>query len=296
MKIVSVGEILWDVFESAEHLGGAAFNFAAHAARLGHDVAFVSAVGDDERGRRALERTRQLGLSTRFIGIAKGKETGIATVRLSPDGQPAFVIVRPAAYDFVEPDGTCRAALAAMQDGWLYYGTLFQTQPRPKAVTLGLASGFPKERRFYDVNLRVNSYDSNLVRELLALAGVVKLNDSEVTEIRRMFEWEDGGGEDFCRRLAAEFGLTTVCVTRGAEGCAALSAGRWTESPGYPAKVVDTVGAGDAFSAAFVHGLGAGWTPEATADFANRVGALIAGRAGGTPEWRPEEVATMRGF
>jgi len=104
MKIVSIGEILWDVFPNAEHLGGAAFNFAAHARRLGHEVEFVSGVGDDERGRRALARAEELGMSTRFIRVIPGVPTGIVSVEIDPGGQPAFTIHRPAAYDYADFD------------------------------------------------------------------------------------------------------------------------------------------------------------------------------------------------
>ena len=102
MRIVSVGEILWDVIGETEYLGGAPLNFAAHARQLGHEVFLVSGVGDDERGRRALDGLRQRGISTEFVQVLPGKNTGTAEVELDADGKPMFRIVRPAAYDFVE--------------------------------------------------------------------------------------------------------------------------------------------------------------------------------------------------
>ena len=102
MRIVSVGEILWDVIGDREYLGGAPLNFAAHARQLGHEVFLLSAVGDDDRGRRALEGLRERGISTEFVQVLRGKDTGIAEVELDTDGKPMFRIVRPAAYDFVE--------------------------------------------------------------------------------------------------------------------------------------------------------------------------------------------------
>lgn len=100
MKILSVGEVLWDVFEAKEHLGGAAFNFAAHANVLGHSVSFISAVGIDRRGRRVVEKMKTMGLDTRFIHQVPDIPTGFVTVHLDPYGQPRFTIHRPAAYDF----------------------------------------------------------------------------------------------------------------------------------------------------------------------------------------------------
>jgi sugar/nucleoside kinase (ribokinase family) len=101
VRIVSIGEILWDVIGPSEYLGGAPLNFAAHAAKLGYEVFLVSAVGDDDRGRRALEGLQTCGVSADFVQITPGKPTGTAEVELDPDGRPMFRIVRPAAYDFV---------------------------------------------------------------------------------------------------------------------------------------------------------------------------------------------------
>src|ERR1035441_4042020 len=99
LRIVSIGEVLWDVFEDSEKLGGAPFNFAVHASRLGHEVTFVSAVGDDVRGDRALRRATELGLRADFIQIARGAATGTVLVLVDSAGQPDFTIRRPAAYD-----------------------------------------------------------------------------------------------------------------------------------------------------------------------------------------------------
>jgi fructokinase len=102
VRIVSIGEVLWDVIGDKEYLGGAALNFAAHAARLGHDVFFVSAVGKDERGRRVLARMAELGLSTRYVREVETHPTGVVTVELDPAGVPRFTLHHPAAYDAPE--------------------------------------------------------------------------------------------------------------------------------------------------------------------------------------------------
>ena len=99
MRIVSIGEVLWDVFEDSEKLGGAPFNFAVHASRLGHEVTFVSAVGDDKRGHAVLARASELGVRPDFIQVAPGAATGTVLVRVDSTGQPDFTIRRPAAYD-----------------------------------------------------------------------------------------------------------------------------------------------------------------------------------------------------
>ena len=294
MNIISIGEVLWDIFGDAEHLGGAALNFAAHARRLGHSVSFISAVGDDARGRRVLKEMEALRLPTRFVSLTKDYPTGIVSVQLDASCQPHFTIHRPAAYDFPKLSGDDLSTLSACPPDWIYFGTLLQMSPQAKAVTLKVIEANPKARRFYDVNLRENCYDAPLVNELMSLATAVKLNDQEVDTIQSMFHWSYRSLLDFCQGAARRFGWEAVCVTRGEEGCVLWLDGQYVEAAGYDVRVADTVGAGDAFSAAFVHGMNCGWRPGQIADFANRVGALVASRPGGTPRWTIEEVRRLR--
>jgi len=280
MHILGVGEILWDLIGDNEYLGGAVLNFCVQSARLGHRVTLVSAVGDDARGCRALERARAFGLSTQFIRTVPDRETGIVTVTVDGAGQPSYVIHRPAAYDFATFDGQLPAP------DWIAFGTLHSMHPQARQLLRDVIARYPGARRFYDVNLRRDSYTTELVHDLLQRAQVVKLNDSEMEVIAGAAVTT----EKFCHDYAPRFGWQAVCVTRGSEGCALLAGPEYVESPGYRVEVADTVGAGDAFAAALVHGLQAGWPLREVGDFANRLGALVASRPGGTPEWRLEEL------
>ena len=288
MRIVSIGEILWDVFRDGELLGGAPFNFAAHARRLGHEVVFISAVGEDERGRKALERMAELDLSPAFVRRVAGAPTGFVSVRLDRAGQPDFTIHRPAAYDCLELSASDLRQLAGFQPDWIYFGTLHQMAPPIRALTRTPMASLPA-RRFYDVNLRPGSYTPALVCELLREATAVKLNDGEVASVEQFLGWSHAGLEEFCRGAAREFGWQAVCVTRGERGCAVLVGGIYAEHGGYRVRVADTVGAGDAFAAAFLHGLGAGWSAAQIAEFSNRLGAVVASRAGAIPAWTLED-------
>jgi len=314
MKILSIGEILWDVIRGAEYLGGAPFNFAAHARRLGHDVRFISAVGADTRGRLALARAGELGLSTRFVRIVPDRPTGTVTVALDAGGQPRFTIHRPAAYDFPHIREEDLRELLHPPPDWIYFGTLQQTSAAARALTARLMEAAPAAKRFYDVNLRAGCYTASLVGELIRRAAVVKLNEEEVCEVEQMMGMEQSrereravaeygnraliphGGTAltrFCERGAERFGWEAACVTRAAAGCVAWLGGQSIDAPGYRVQVADAVGAGDAFAAAFLHGLGAGWPPRRIADFANRVGALVASRAGAIPEWTLKEAEAL---
>jgi fructokinase len=272
MTIFSIGEILWDVFPDTVRLGGAPFNFAVNTHRLGHRVIFLSAVGDDERGRAALARAAALGLETEFIHVAD-QPTGSVSVRLDAEGHPDFTIHRPAAYDCLSLSEQQLKRLAALQPDWIYFGTLYAMEGRAHDLLSRLLDAVPRARRFYDVNLRRGCYTSELVRDLLARADAVKMNDDEAELFPDLDE------------------APSVAVTRGERGSVVRIGNDRAECPGYAVKVVDTVGAGDAFAAAFLHGLAAGWSAAKTGDFANRLGATVASRAGAVPEWSLEELA-----
>jgi fructokinase len=295
MKIVSIGEVLWDVIEEQEYLGGAPFNFAAHLHRLGHTVFFVSGVGRDGRGERVLHAMSELGLSTEYVTRVENAPTGVVDVRLDAARQPQFIIQRPAAYDFAALSPSQLQQLSSQHPDWLYFGTLQQMSRQAKNLTTALVASPGIARRFYDVNLRRGSYEPALVRELMSKATVVKLNEDEALEIASMYRRKHGHSlEDFCRGYAFEFGWSAVCVTRGARGCALLIGREYIEANGYAVGVADAVGAGDAFAAAFVHGLGSGWPIRQIADFANRVGALVASRRGAIPDWNLEEAWALK--
>jgi fructokinase len=313
LHVVSIGEVLWDVVGETEHLGGAPFNFAAHLKKLGHSVTFVSAVGEDERGQRILDRMSQMGLSTRYVRRASGYPTGVVTVSFEA-GQPRYVIHRPAAYDFPHLSVTDFAELLSSPIDWVYFGTLLQMSRTARELTAKLLDSARGAHHFYDVNLREGCWEPSLVEELAARADVIKLNEEEVRRIDRRFAESHIPLETFCRDCARKFGLQGVCVTRGEQGCALLVGGEYVEAAGYPVHVADTVGAGDAFAAALLHGMvsgnggdgerldgeqstkekKAGWPVRRIADLANRVGALVASRPGAIPPWSVAEAEALQ--
>ena len=293
MNIITIGEVLWDIVGQEEHLGGATFNFSAHLSRLGHTVSFISAVGADPRGQRVTDRMSQLGLSTEYVHVERDHPTGTASVALAGDGQPRFVLHRPAAYDFPQLAGAECDRLFSRPVDWIYFGTLHQIYPQARQLTMELLDRASGARRFYDVNLRSDGYTPALIQQLMARATIVKLNHEEVEAIALMLGSRHSSLEEFCRTYMDLYKWTGVCVTRGSLGCTVLMDGQYIEAPGYPVQVVDTVGAGDAFAAAFLHGLGSGWPTPEIADFANRVGALVASRRGAIPDWTIAEAKAL---
>lgn len=283
MRLLSIGEILWDVIGGEEYLGGAPFNLAAHAVRLGHHASLLSAVGNDGRGKRAIAVANELGVDTRYLTVTHQAETGVATVLSGEAANAQWQIIRPGAYDFLNPPDD----LLADSFDAICYGTLLQTFEPAHRATERVLETFPNSILFYDVNLRPGHYDLKLVETLMAAASVVKLNDSEAEAI---IGHTGCSLRDFCESQARQFSLQAIAVTRGDKGCAVFSGEEYAESPAIPIQVADTVGSGDAFAAAFLHGLSEGWAASRIADYANRVGALVASRHGAIPKWSVDEV------
>ena len=292
-RILAFGEILWDVFETSERLGGAPLNFVVHVGRLGHPAVLISAVGADDLGDSARSVLPGLGVDPRLIQSTSRYPTGMAAVQLGVNGQVGFRIHRPAAYDDVRLSDEDLEKLAAWGPEWLYYGTLSSMAESSRGLLGRLIEALPGVRRLYDVNLRKDSYTPELVAELLARAHVVKMNEDEMAALAALFGLPGVGIEAFCRAGAGRFGWQAAAVTLGERGCCVWVDGAYAEAEGVAVQVADTVGAGDAFAAALVHGLSLGWPPERIGRFANRVAALIASRPGGTPEWSVGEIGPL---
>ena len=282
VRALVVGEVLWDVFPDASRLGGAALNFAVHLKRLGHMPRIVSAVGQDPLGDRATIDIRSLELDPTWLQSSDHFRTGTASVRLGPGDGTSFVIERPAAYDAVQISDAILTQIVEWTPSWCYYGTLFPSCANGRHVLRRLLDALPDVRRFYDINLRPGFESRELVCDLLHLAHVVKLNERESTIVCNWLGLP-ADFERFCRAGAARFGWQAVCVTLGARGCAMLVGDDYVEAPGVPVAVADTVGAGDAFAAAFLHGLTTGWSAPHIAEFSNRTGAMVASVPGAIP-------------
>lgn len=283
-RVLVLGEVLWDVFPDSTRLGGAPLNFAAHAQRMGHQPSLISAVGEDDLGNRAWQTIQSLGLSTERLQRTNRFPTGTALVQLEPSGQASYSILRPAAYDAVELSEEQIRRIEDWSPEWFYFGTLFPALPKGHATLLRLLCALPKALRFCDLNLRPGFDSPELVSELLEAAQVIKLNKEEMNAVSHLCGLPSET-EAFCKAGARRYRWEAVCVTLAARGCAIFARGDYVEAGGCPIDVADSVGAGDAFAAAFLHGLTNRWDLAEIARFSNRVGALVASRPGAIPDW-----------
>lgn len=291
MRVLSVGEILWDVFPNKELSGGAALNFSANIVRLGSTAALITGVGCDDRGALARARAAELGVDTTFVQDVAEASTGVAHVTLSNDGEPHFEIPRPVAFDFVTLSPENREKLLALRPDWLYFGTLLQLQPHIESLTRNLATTLPSCRCFYDMNLRPRAWNLPLVERLCAMSTILKRNEAEARTLAALDKSTKAGVslEAFCKHWSTKHMLECICVTQGADGCSIYRDGQLHSVAGYPAVVEDTIGAGDGSAAAFLYGCDQMWPLNAIGRFANAVGATIASRAGATPAWSLQE-------
>ena len=268
--IVAFGEILWDIIDGVPHLGGAPFNFAAHVVKCGLTSSLISSVGNDDLGRQAKDRMSALGVEGSCVTVHPTLPTGTVNVTLS-NGIPSYEIVQPVAWDEI-----CVEVSALSVPRAFYFGTLAQRSPISSKTLATVLDAFSSSLIFFDVNLRQNFWSKRIIEDCLARTDILKVNDEE--RARLNFSPES---------LFANYPrLQAVVETRGAEGCVVFCRGKEPiVSPAVPdGRVIDTVGAGDAFSAAFMSAWLKGATPEAAARAGNVLGGKIAARAGAIPE------------
>ena len=286
--ILGIGELLWDVLPEGLRLGGAPANFTVMAGRLGNHAAILSRIGRDDLGRRAVGLLDPLPTDASHLQVDRAHETGRVTVGLK-DGQPEYIIQQPVAWDFMELSNEW-VQLAQRADA-ICFGSLAQRSPESRQTIQTLAAQTSSSCvRVFDVNLRAPFYSSEVVQESLELATVMKMNDAEVAQVMTLLglpaerDMEPATLRLGADRLLAEFPmLQMVAVTRGGHGSLLVTRDEWHAHPGIPAKVADTIGAGDAFTAALTHYLLRGATLETLNEAGNRWGAWVASQSGAMP-------------
>ena len=296
--ILGIGELLWDLLPEGPRLGGAPANFGVMTGRLGNHSAILSRIGRDDLGREAVHRLDPLPADTSYLQIDPLHETGRVTVSFN-DGQPSYTIHQPAAWDSMELSDDW-IKLAERADA-ICFGSLAQrcVESRQTIQTLA-AQTSSRCIRIFDVNLRAPFYSSEIIQESLELATVFKMNDAEVPLVLSLLGMspEDDATVESLRksaeRLLMEFPtLNLVAITCGGLGSVLVTREEWHQHPGFPVKVVDTIGAGDAFTAAITHYLLRGAELPVLNEAGNRWGSWVASQSGAMP---PLPEATRSGI
>jgi len=279
--VVGLGEILWDLLPSGRKLGGAPANFAYHARCLGCEAFVVSCVGTDLLGEEIARRLDELGVRRDYLAVSGSRPTGTVEVRLDERGQPEFIIHTDVAWDAI-PWTPALGRLAERCDA-VCFGSLCQrSEVSRRTVERFLGATRPECLRVFDINLRQHWYSEAVVRRSLEAARILKLNEDELPIVAEMFGLH-GDQDAVLVSLLRTFDLDLVALTRGEHGSVLRTPQQRSEHPGVKVDVSDTVGAGDAFTAALVVGLLRGFDLDRINGIANRLGAWVAARDGATP-------------
>lgn len=281
MIVAGIGEVLWDVLPQGKQLGGAPANFVYFANALGAQGLLVSRVGVDEPGDEALRRLRELGVGTEGVMRAAEHETGRATVMVDEAGVPRFTIHEPAAWDFIEVSELILERLK--KPAAVCFGTLGRRHAVSRGSIRRVVSSVPEGAlRVFDVNLRKPFYSKELIDEGLELATVLKINDEELAILSEMYGLR-GGERERLRELRDLFELRVVALTKGAAGSVVIEGTKVSAHAAVPTAVRDTIGAGDAFTAALVMGLLQKEDLDAVHARAARLAAYVCSQRGATP-------------
>ncbi|HIJ79874.1 MAG: carbohydrate kinase [Desulfobulbaceae bacterium] len=284
--IVSVGEVVWDIFsEDKQVLGGAPINVAYHLSALLPEVRIITRIGDDELGQNTMARLGQLGLNVAGVQLDATLPTGRVKVTVDGRNEPHFDIVAPVAWDNLD----LKQALQQVgeQPFALVYGTLAQRDPRSRAVISALCA--KADKRFYDVNLRPPYTSRELVLDSLQSATLIKMNEHELAQVAGWLEIGPGEKKNIAQEICKRYDLDALAVTEGGKGAWLVSGNDYYADAGQPVQVADTVGAGDAFFAGLIAGYLQGLSWPETLSRANRRGGYVAGRHGATPAM-PKEI------
>ena len=272
-KLIIFGEVLFDCFADGQNiLGGAPFNIAWHCQAFGDKPQFISSVGDDALGHSILKAAQLWGLDTQNIQVTPDYPTGQVAVTLV-DNEPHYQITPEVAYDHIQP--TKPLPVGSL----LYHGSLALRHPESRATFATLCQT-PNLKRFVDVNLRSPWWQKSDIDRWCQGATWVKLNADEL----RWLGFDQPNLEEAMSQCLTQYGLTQLIVTRGAEGARVLQADGqvFAHQPKALAQFVDTVGAGDAFTAVYLHGLLANWPVERILQTAQTFAGQVIGLRGAT--------------
>lgn len=286
MKILSFGEILWDVYDSEAHIGGAPLNFGAHLGKMGQEVYMLSALGEDDLGKLAESYLDSFGVSRDFIGISRTKDTGRCLVTLDKNGMPFYNLLDDVAYDFIDTDKV------KGHFDVLYFGTLALRHDHNKASLEALIKRVNFGDIFVDLNIRSPYYSKESVTFATEKATILKVSLEELDTVASLLEIDGGDYKAFARQLARGYrGLKCIIITLGSEGAFALdtSSDKEYSCDSVKVEVKSTVGAGDSFSAAFLHKYLKGNDIQSCLDLASRVAGFVVSRYEAIPDYKIED-------
>jgi fructokinase len=282
MKIIAgLGEILWDVFPERKILGGAPANFAYHTSQFGFDSYAVSAIGKDLLGKEILDSLSEKNFNYLIESI--DYPTGTVQVTLDDKGVPQYEICENTAWDNIP--FTQRSEELAKICSAVCFGSLAQRNEVSRTFIHRFLDSVPDDAyKIFDINLRQHFYSKEIIHESLLRCNILKINEEEVIEVAKLFDYTGLTEQEICIRLLNEYKLNMVVETRGAMGSYVLTANEISYLDTPKVHVADTVGAGDSFIGAFISALLYGESIRNAHQLAVEVSAYVCMQHGAMPK------------
>lgn len=284
-KVIGIfGEVLADIFPDKTVLGGAPFNVARHLQAFGLRSVLITRIGQDALSSELLQEMHRLNMDVSGVQIDAVYPTGQVKVHLAEDGGHQFEILQDQAYDNIQAN-TVRVVTMSLKPDLVYFGTLAQRSMTSR-LALDAFLADVKCPRFLDVNLRAPFYNEQTIHRSLMRSDIVKLNEEELLIVAQYFKIDAPSAHEKARQLLAEFNIQQMIVTAGAKGAWMVSANEIIKSDVVTTAkplLVDTVGAGDAFSAVCILGHGLNWDHVTTLNRANQFATAICSIRGSAP-------------
>ncbi|RPF83218.1 MAG: carbohydrate kinase [Verrucomicrobia bacterium TMED71] len=278
---VGLGELLWDMLPKGKQIGGAPFNFARHCNQLGLEGFPVSQIGIDELGNETVSLLKDWGITPDFVSRDPQHETGTVNIRLDNQGKPNYEIRDDAAWDFIQHN-LLLEQLAPKVD-IVCFGTLAQRSDASRFTIYSFLDRMSSDAiKLFDVNLRQHFYSIGSIEASLERASILKLSDEELPVLKNAFSLS-GSVEVQLSELKNRFELKLIAYTRGAEGSLLIDGSGTDDHPGNTITTIDTIGAGDSFSATLCAGLLQGLPLAQLNENANQVAAYVCSQRGATP-------------
>lgn len=247
-KVITIGEILWDVFPEGKKAGGSSMNVALNLHKQSIESSFISAVGDDENGKELFNFLASNHFATDLIQVNSELPTSTVVVQLDENHQATYTIKQPVAWDDIKITDENIAAVK-QADALVYCSLTCRSEQSKKAILKLLENA---KTKIFDINLRAPFYTRELIAELLTKADILKINEDEILWVKESFGLSGNTDEQLLKQLSSQFNIEIICLTLGDKGACVLKDGKLFKHAGYKVQVADTVGAGDAFLATFI--------------------------------------------
>lgn len=279
--VIGLGEALWDMLPSGKQMGGAPANFVYHVSQFGLQGVAVSALGQDALGDELMDCFEKVGLQVEMPRVEY--PTGTVQVSVDAAGVPSYEIKTGSAWDNIP--FTSEIEALARRATVVCFGSLAQRSPVSRATISRFLELLPEDSlKVFDINLRQSFYSKEILAESFDRCDILKINDEELEIVKRMFGLEDLSEEAACRNLMEAYRLGMIILTCGTAGSRVYTPDEVSVMDTPKVTVVDTVGAGDAFTGAFVAALLKECPVRQAHDLAVAVSAYVCTCAGAMPE------------